>query len=814
MKSDEGDEDQGIDDTTEQFDDDANTRLEEPTETATGTVQGGGTDAEMTKAQQGNENLATTQEQVVEDAYVTISTVQKKTEGPVASSSLSSDLATKFLNFSDIPQTDAEIVSPLDVHVHHEVPRSQAPTLLTILVFVIPESSSVITNIPQSSHTFTPTPIQATPTPPPTIETTNPLSNLPDFASVFRFNDRITALEKEVAEERPSPHIKSLKASIKEQVKDQLPQILPQESTYEATSTLTEFELKKILIDKMEKGESYLAAPKHQECYDGLKKSYDLDKDFFISYDVYSLKRGREHKDKDEDPPAGSYLGLKKRKTSKDSETTTGPKKKDSTSGSSKGTKSQPTSSGKSVQTEEPVTETASRQDWFKKPAPPQEPTDPYWHEGKTVQEGPLQNWLMDLAASTSKDKSLKDFDELMSTPIDFSSFVLNRMKIDNLTQEILLGPAFKLLKGTRTNYAELEYDFEECYKALSEKLDWENPEGGDYPYDLSKPLTLISHERRQRVPYEFFINNDLKYLQGGVSTMTYTTSTTKTKAAKYDQPGIEDMVPNIWSPVKVAYYKYALWGISHWREQRKSFYAFARGMQSREDVYLTKHILAVTHVLVMRKHGYGYLEEIIVRRADNTLYKFKEGDFPRLQINDIEDMLILVAQNRLTNLLGEDVADFVITLKMFTRSLVIQKRVKDLQLRVKSYQKKINITRPDTTRPDLRKRHPYTPYKEPQGFIYVDDIGRNRLMSIDELYKFSDGTLTMLLSLLEDITKNIEMTYLPKRRWSNLEKKRAHYMIKDINKLLKERRMMRSLEKFVGGRLYRTDPRLLQRTI
>ncbi|GJZ90301.1 hypothetical protein Tco_0662228 [Tanacetum coccineum] len=150
----------------------------------------------------------------------------------------------------------------------------------------------------------------------------------------------------------------------------------------------------------------------------------------------------------------------------------------------------------------------------------------------------------------------------------------------------------------------------------------------------------------------------------------------------------------------------------------------------------------------------------------------------------------------------------------MFTRSLVIQKRVEDLQLGVESYQKKINVTKPDTTRPDLRKRHPYTAYKNPQGFIYVDDYKRNILMSSDKLYKFSDGTLARLLSSLKDITKNIDMEYLPKRRWSNLEKKRAHFMIKDINKLLKERRMMRSLEKFIGGRLYRTDLRLLQRTI
>ncbi|GJT69778.1 hypothetical protein Tco_1029064 [Tanacetum coccineum] len=84
-------------------------------------------------------------------------------------------------------------------------------------------------------------------------------------------------------------------------------------------------------------------------------------------------------------------------------------------------------------------------------------------------------------------------------------------------------------------------------------------------------------------------------------------------------------------------------------------------------------------NVKVMSKHGYGYLKEIVVRRADNDLYRFKEGDFPRLRINDIKDTLLLVVQSRLTNLLGDDVSDFAIALRMFTRSLVIQKRVEDL---------------------------------------------------------------------------------------------------------------------------------------
>ncbi|GKF48001.1 hypothetical protein Tco_0141252, partial [Tanacetum coccineum] len=78
-------------------------------------------------------------------------------------------------------------------------------------------------------------------------------------------------------------------------------------------------------------------------------------------------------------------------------------------------------------------------------------------------------------------------------------------------------------------------------------------------------------------------------------------------------------------------------------------------------------------NVAVMRKHGYGYLKEIVVRRADNDLCTFKEGDFPRLHINDIEDMLLLVVQNWLTNLLGNDFSDFTIASRMFTRSLVIQ---------------------------------------------------------------------------------------------------------------------------------------------
>ncbi|GJZ43286.1 hypothetical protein Tco_0590541 [Tanacetum coccineum] len=257
----------------------------------------------MTEAQQGNENLETTQEQVVEDAHVTISTIPKKTEVPVTSSSRSSDLASKFLNFSDIPQADAEIESPLDVHVHHEVPRTEAPTLLSVPVSVIPESSPVFTNIPQSSQIITPPPILTTPTPPPTIGTTNP--HLYFLTSHLHLDTRLG----ETREKFMNFLSESLKTRIKEQVKDQLPQILPNEVSNFAPPVIEKLikeSRDEILIDKMKKSESYLAAPEHQACYDSLKRSYNLDKDFFVSYDVYSLKHGQNDKDKDEDPTTGS----------------------------------------------------------------------------------------------------------------------------------------------------------------------------------------------------------------------------------------------------------------------------------------------------------------------------------------------------------------------------------------------------------------------------------------------------------------------------------------------------------------------------
>nr|GEY47519.1 hypothetical protein [Tanacetum cinerariifolium] len=231
-----------------------------------------------------------------------------------------------------------------------------------------------------------------------------------------------------------------------------------------------------------------------------------------------------------------------------------------------------------------------------------------------------------------------------------------------------------------------------------------------------------------------------------GASSRKYTTSITKTKAADYGHiKWIEDLVPRtIWIEEPIGYDKHALWGVSHWGRKRQQFYGFAVNRESARDV------------------------------DDDKLYKFKEGDFKRLRIQDIEDMLLLLVQGKLTNLTVEECFAFNVSLRMFTKSIVIQRRVEDLQLGDK----------------------------------------KNRLMWIDELHKFSDGTLIDVRTAHDDCLKGIQMKYLPQSIWRKSDKDRVAAMIQAIDKRLKTRRIMRSLERFVGGRLYEGDFRMLQRTI
>ncbi|GKB78017.1 hypothetical protein Tco_0944912 [Tanacetum coccineum] len=64
----------------------------------------------------------------------------------------------------------------------------------------------------------------------------------------------------------------------------------------------------------------------------------------------------------------------------------------------------------------------------------------------------------------------------------------------------------------------------------------------------------------------------------------------------------------------------------------------------------------------------------------------------------------------------------------------------------------------------------------------------KNRLMRIDELHKFSDGTLNDVWSALDDILNKIQMEYLPQTVWRNVDRERVGAMIQAIDRQLRNR--------------------------
>nr|GEU40931.1 Rho GDP-dissociation inhibitor 1-like [Tanacetum cinerariifolium] len=76
----------------------------------------------------------------------------------------------------------------------------------------------------------------------------------------------------------------------------------------------------------------------------------------------------------------------------------------------------------------------------------------------------------------------------------------------------------------------------------------------------------------------------------------------------------------------------------------------------------------------------------------------------------------------------------------------------------VKIYQKKINLTKPDAYRSDLKRKEAYTAYSNPRGFVYQNKDKKNRLMRIDELHKFNDGKLNDVRTALDDRLKGTRM--------------------------------------------------------
>ncbi|GJU89744.1 hypothetical protein Tco_1302167 [Tanacetum coccineum] len=167
------------------------------------------------------------------------------------------------------------------------------------------------------------------------------------------------------------------------------------------------------------------------------------------------------------------------------------------------------------------------------------------------------------------------------------------------------------------------------------------------------------------------------------------------------------------------------------------------------------------------------------------------EGDFVDLHLNGIEDMLLLAVQHKLFHLDESDIVDFIVALRMFTRSL--KRRIEDLQI------------------------EPYTPSYDPPGIVYEDLDKQKRVLRVDELYKFSDGTLKSVRDEIHHRVLDFCQDYnpeMPKRKWMAVDRKRSGLMIELIDKQLREREIIINLERLVGARELKMDYKLMTCTV
>ncbi|GJU41386.1 hypothetical protein Tco_1194343 [Tanacetum coccineum] len=448
-----------------------------------------------------------------------------------------------------------------------------------------------------SPFTYTITPIlqqQSIPIPTPPITTEAPTftTSVPEIPTITTaaFNSvqlRVADLEKDVTELKKVDHSTKILATIRSQV----PAVVNEYLGSSLGDALHKYDLKHALFQSMNDSKSFIKHPTNQALYHALMEVLIMDEEAMDKGVADSLKQQkRPHGDKDEDPSAGPNQGKKtKRRRTKESD-------------SSKNTSTtKETSKGKALTKGSKAGNSATAEE--------------------TVEE-PINELIMD------------DMDNIAAE------------EIDKLTKAHLVGPVYKLLKDTCKSNIKLEYNIEECFKELTDKLDWNNPEGDRCPFDLTKYLPLKGRLGHLTIVAEYFFNNDMEFLKSSYLKKNYTTSITKTKAVQYKIVGIKDMIPMIWSATKL---------------------------------------------------------------------------FP---------------------LDGKDIVDFIIALCMITRSLIIKRRVEDLQLGIESYQKKLNITKPQKTFPGIEFKELYTPSFDPPGVIYEDLNKQKRVLRADELYKFSDGTL------------------------------------------------------------------------
>ncbi|GJV34191.1 hypothetical protein Tco_1394591 [Tanacetum coccineum] len=207
----------------------------------------------------------------------------------------------------------------------------------------VPVTSQATTTLPQPSNPLIP-PVQQTPTPILATTPSSSLFNLPNFGSLFGFDDHLKRLEADFSELKQTNQYATTLSSIPNIVDNYLGYKLKESADKimkEQVNTRVKKEVSKILLRIEKLVNEQLESEKN--LYKALVDTYAADKDLLDAYgDTVTIKRRQDEADDDQEPSARTDQGSKRRRAGKEPESSSARKEttSKSTGKSTEGSKS------------------------------------------------------------------------------------------------------------------------------------------------------------------------------------------------------------------------------------------------------------------------------------------------------------------------------------------------------------------------------------------------------------------------------------------------------------------------------------------
>ncbi|GJW66384.1 hypothetical protein Tco_0120808 [Tanacetum coccineum] len=211
---------------------------------------------------------------------------------------------------------------------------------------------------------------------------------------------------------------------------------------------------------------------------------------------------------------------------------------------------------------------------------------------------------------------------------------------------------ADEMLRQRCTSGDEHQYHIDQMKNFLQSDIVWES----------RKEILVSPHPRKitplvqscQRDPEALalsLIKQDLLYLKKGNSgAEKIVLSLHKFPAIVFNDDDIEERTSRWVNKCIKKFNPYARYGVENWKNPHAKIFYIRRQKEPgrpKEEIYSNSKIVQVIKTYWELGHEHKFITEIVARRANDCIVSITEPDYKNLNKNDIEDMYLLIVNNK-----------------------------------------------------------------------------------------------------------------------------------------------------------------------